>query len=525
MSDRLRMTGLASGMDTQSIVEQLVEVQSYKKKDLKNDQTKLGWKQEAWKTLNSKIYNFYNNQIGEMRFESYLNKKKASIVDSAIATVSADNSAVNGVQTLAVKSLAKSAYVTGNKLQGKTSGSTVGSVMGENFTEQNIKLYKNADDKTGTEIKITSSMTLEDVADEFAKAGINASFDDNNNRFFLSAKESGKDAQFRFAVLDDEGKWSEDEADNNDLLKGLGITQSGGAKVIEGADAEIELNGATFVSKDNNFKINGLSITATKVSDYELVDKNGEDTPENRVYTTTNISTDTDVDGIYDTIKNFFKEYNDLINEMSKLYNAENAKDYKVLTDEEKEKMSDDEVEKWESKIKDSLLRRDDNLKTAMDTLRNGMTASFDINGKKYSLATFGISTLSYFESAENEKYALHIDGNKDDTATANHKDLLRTAITDDLESLQQFMKQMTGDIYSKMTTQMKSSEYRSVYSMYDDKALQKEYDQYTEDIKKEEERISNFEDKWYDKFAAMESAMEKMNSKTSALSSLLGMQ
>jgi flagellar hook-associated protein 2 len=86
-------------------------------------------------------------------------------------------------------------------------------------------------------------------------------------------------------------------------------------------------------------------------------------------------------------------------------------------------------------------------------------------------------------------------------------------------------MKQMTGDIYSKMTTQMKSSEYRSVYSMYDDKALQKEYDQYTEDIKKEEERISNFEDKWYDKFAAMESAMEKMNSKTSALSSLLGMQ
>ena len=33
----------------------------------------------------------------------------------------------------------------------------------------------------------------------------------------------------------------------------------------------------------------------------------------------------------------FFKKYNELINEMSKLYNAESAKDYEPLTDEEKE--------------------------------------------------------------------------------------------------------------------------------------------------------------------------------------------
>ena len=209
---------------------------------------------------------------------------------------------------------------------------------------------------------------------------------------------------------------------------------------------------------------------------------------------------------------------------MAKLYNAENAKDYDILTEEQKDSMTDEEVEKWEGKIKDGLLRRDEDLRTAMETLRNGMAESFDIGGQKFSLSSFGINTLSYFEAADNEKYAFHIDGDKDDTHTASGKDRLRTALSDDLDTVRSFFKQLAGATYTTMSKQMQSSEYRSVYSMYDDKALQKEYDQYTEDIKREEERVSNYEDKWYDKFAKMESAMEKMNSKTSALSSILGM-
>ena len=56
MSNRMRMSGINSGMDTQSIVEQLVEVKSVKKEKLKKQQTKLEWKQDAWKSLNSKLF-------------------------------------------------------------------------------------------------------------------------------------------------------------------------------------------------------------------------------------------------------------------------------------------------------------------------------------------------------------------------------------------------------------------------------------------------------------------------------------
>ena len=117
MSNRMRMTGINSGMDTQSIIEQLVDVKKTKKEKLKKQQTKLGWKQDSWKTLNSKIYGLYNEQFGKMRLQGSYSAKKASISDSSIASVTADNGAVTGSQSLKVKQLAATAYVTGAKLE------------------------------------------------------------------------------------------------------------------------------------------------------------------------------------------------------------------------------------------------------------------------------------------------------------------------------------------------------------------------------------------------------------------------
>ena len=45
MSDLLRMTGMYSGMDTESIIQQMVKAKAQKVTNLKNDQKKLEWKQ------------------------------------------------------------------------------------------------------------------------------------------------------------------------------------------------------------------------------------------------------------------------------------------------------------------------------------------------------------------------------------------------------------------------------------------------------------------------------------------------
>jgi flagellar hook-associated protein 2 len=578
MSNRMRMSGINSGMDTQSIVEQLVQAKSTKKEKIKKNQTKLEWKQDAWKTLNAKLYSLYSEQFGTLKMQGSFKTKKASIVDSSIASVTADGSAVNGTQTLAVKQLSRTAYMTGAKLAGATSSTVVGNyfsaedrnkwftdgtraqvqdtdengeprVDGEgnpvmvdgDETYQPIKyIVKDASGKpTGKVVAIAYDMTMEQIAEQFSNAGFNASFDSNTNRFFISSKKEGEAGNFTLA--DENGNDvlnGTDSPVNNTAVNGsnltvyersravldaLGITaQAAGDGFIKGQNAKIELNNVEYESNTNMFQINGLNITATKESDYTTsVDGEGN---EVRKYATTNISTQTDVDGAYNMIKNFLKQYNEIINEMDKLYNEKPNKTYEPLTSEEKDAMSDEEVEEWEKKIKDSLLSRDDNLRTLINTFKEGMAAAYTTSsGKTYSLASFGINTLSYFEAADNEKGAYHIDGDADDEKTKGNDDKLREMLTNNLDDTMDFFNNLAKNIYGKLGDMMARSDYRSFKSLYDDKALKKEYEDLEKDLKDEEQYLSDYEDKWYDKFAAMEKAMEKVNSKSNALAGLFG--
>jgi flagellar hook-associated protein 2 len=49
------------------------------------------------------------------------------------------------------------------------------------------------------------------------------------------------------------------------------------------------------------------------------------------------------------------------------------------------------------------------------------------------------------------------------------------------------------------------------------------EYDDYTDKISAQEDKLNDLIDKWYDKFSTMETALAKLDSKSSSLSSLLG--
>lgn len=281
---------------------------------------------------------------------------------------------------------------------------------------------------------------------------------------------------------------------------------SGQATRIEGQDAEIELNNATFTSAANNFTINGMTITAlTESSD------------------TITLTTANDYDGIYDTIKKFIKGYNELINEMDKLYNADSSKGYEPLTSDEKKEMSDSEIEDWEKKIKDSLLRRDSTLSDVSSAMEEVMGAGYTIGGKTYYLSSFGINTLGYFTAAYNEKHAYHIDGDKDDSSTAGNTDILKTMITNEPKTVIDFFQQLNNSLYTKLTEKMGANSMRSIYKAYNDKQMKQEYDDYTSDIAEQEEKLTALQDKWYRKFSAMETALAKLSSKTSAIAGLLG--
>lgn len=545
MSDTIRMTGMYSGLDTESIVSQLVSAKSTKVTTLKNEQKKLEWKQTAWQDLNSKIYSMYSTTLSNLRLTSAYSQKTTTCSDTTKATVVASEGAVDGTQTLKVNQLAKSGYLTGAKLDGKAT-TTTGTDGSEVTTQEDWavtdKLSEIDSDLIGktislttgtgsdaqtTEIEITSDMTINDLVTKFKEAGVNASFDTTNQRFFINSTGTGAAKNFTLTSddstalaslgLDPDATYTDINGSTNSCVK------------IEGQDAEIVLNGATFVSDSNTFSINGLTINTVGVTDDEI-----------------SLVTSTDYDGIYTTIKDFLTEYNDLINEIDKLYNADSARDYDMLTDDEKESMTDDEIEQWEDKIKSALLRKDSSLYTVMNTLTSAMMDGYyennlsdsekknmttsEINawykengGTKHYLSDYGIGTLSYFEAEDNEHHAYHINGDSEDEYTSSNEDKLKTAIAQDPEGTANFFATLCKTLYSKLdATMSESTDYSSIYKIYNDKQLKSEYSDYTTKISDAEDELEDYEDRWYDKFTSMETALAKLQSQSSSISSLL---
>ena len=290
----------------------------------------------------------------------------------------------------------------------------------------------------------------------------------------------------------------------------LNANSNSDASKIDGKDAKIVLNDIEYTGSSNQFSINGLMITAQAVTG----------TGDANAIT---ITTQSDVQGMYDKIKDFLTQYNSLINEITSLYNADSAKGYEPLTDEEKDAMSDTEVEKWEDKIKASLLRRDDSLESIMNTMTSAMSKGYEINGKKYYLSTFGIKTLGYLNAAENEQNAYHIDGDEDDASVSGNSDKLMAALTEDPDSVIEFMQQLTNGLYESVGKKMQTSTLSSVYKVYNDKEMASEYSDYTDLIKKWEQKLQDQEDYYYNKFSAMETALSKLQSQTSSMSNLFG--
>lgn len=567
----MRVSGINSGLDTDSIVQELVSAYNTKTEKYQKEQTKLSWKQEIWKGLNTKVYSLYNN-VGKLRFSSAYSTKKTTSSDTTKATVSASSNAVNGTQKLHVLATAQSGYLTGGKLSlreevtdadGTTKLQDVkGAVKAETklselgFTGDEASLNINTTDEDGNAVtktvSLTKDSTIQDVVNALKDNGLNASFDANNGRIFVSSKNTGKAADFSLSsattklvekkdadgnvIKDSNGKpemesvtlSGEEQVASKKLIGLLGLdtdssnTYGNKAAKIDGRDAVIALNGVKYTNTTNDFAINGLNISVNGVTD-DVADPDSTDLSSLNDSTAISINTTTDSQGIYDTVKDFLTEYNNIINEITKLYNADSAGSYEPLTDDEKDKMSDTEIEKWETKIKDSLLRRDSSLSSVMNTMMTSMSQPIEINGKSYSLSSFGIQTLGYLNTAENEQNAYHIDGDEDDENTSGNQDKLMAAITSDPDTVIEFMKQLSTNLYKSIDDQMQSNDLRSRYKIYNDKEMDKQYKNLTKTIKEWESKVSDKEDYYYKQFSNMETALAKLQSQTSSISSMLG--
>ncbi|MDD3172609.1 MAG: flagellar filament capping protein FliD [Herbinix sp.] len=512
----IKLSGLISGMDTDSIVTELMKAERMKSTKIENKVTKLEWKQDKWKTLNSKIYSFYTDSLSKMRFKGSYNTKDVTSSDDSKVTVTADSTASVGTQTLKIKQLASAQYVTGTQVAADDNGKAIGrstllTDLGFSDADSNTIII---DGGTGQEfLEVGTDTTVGNFIDACKKAGVNATYDSTQKRFFLSSLSSGIANAFSL------------EATTADSLTNLGLTDitttesdgkvtvdSGSLSHIDPSDSIIEYNGATLTGTTNTITANGLTFNLKGVTDGSST----EDISDDKVI---NLSVTNNTQAVYDMVKSFVTGYNELLKEMNNEYNADSAKGYDPLTDDEKEAMTDTQIEKWETKIKDSLLRRDDNLNSVINLMRTEMGGNVTVNDKSYSLSTFGIGTSSIYT----EKGLLHIDGNSEDSSVSGTTDKLKKALSEDPDTVTSVLSTLAGNLYSSMTDKMKSSSIKSALNFYNDKEMTKTLKDYNSSLKTMETKLTTLENKYYKQFTAMESAMSKLNSQSSSLTSLLG--
>lgn len=283
-----------------------------------------------------------------------------------------------------------------------------------------------------------------------------------------------------------------------------------GMSVVAASDAEFVLDGATMTESSNSFTVNGITLNLVNTT------KN-EDTGKHK---SIQITVGKDADSTYKLVKEALTEYNKLIEEMNKLYDADSARGYDPLTDEQKEAMTEDDIKNWEDKIKSSLLRRDDTLGSLLSGMRSALASTYkdEETGKTFSLSSFGIVTGNYTENGK-----LHIYGDEDDATYATYTDRLKAALEEDPDQVMETLTSVFGKLYDTMTEKCAKTEISSALTFYNDKQYKNLLDDYEDDLDILEDRIADLEDKYYKQFTAMETALSKLQSQTNSLASLLG--
>lgn len=263
MSD-LSLGGLATGMDTQGIIDQLIQLEQRPIYNYQQEISELETTKGAWRDVNSRLDKL-EDRITELKFSSTYNSRTANSSNEDVVTATASNSSDEATYSVTVKSTAKAQRLAGSKLD--DSETAIKDLTG--FTgiaaENNIEI-------NGTVITIGENDTLRDISNNIndADAGVKASIVDNH--LVLETNDTGtKNALVAGDTL----------VDSNGVLESLGILDGGvitnDIEVQEAFNAEIDINGITGITSSTNTFSEAVEGVTFNINP-DAVDNDGTDT-------------------------------------------------------------------------------------------------------------------------------------------------------------------------------------------------------------------------------------------------------
>ena len=422
----------------------------------------------------------------------------------------------------------KDSYVTAQKdgeeaelaltaVGGGTFGLTKGSITNK-FTDKtylsDLGVGANADGKytmkiNGKEISVDNKATISDLVSAVNKsgAGVTMTYSKLENRFVVTANDLGNGGDI-------------DIEDDDAFAKAIGLTGTGATYEL-GENAKFTMNGVEVYHNSNSYTLDGVTFDISEVE----------------TNTDINVSVTKDYDDIKKSIKDFVNDYNQLIDDINNYTNTAPARDsknnkYEPLSDAEKEEMSEDEIEKWETLAKKGVLYNDTTVTGIMSKLRIAMYNSVKLDdGSSFGLYNMGIKTVSGLTDKEGAKIGkLAVDEEALDKAFEENPDAITKLFTDPNSGVMKQISNVIDDAIS--TTRVVGNTVRGslvrragmasgVTST--DNAIYRQMEQITKRINTLQNRYDSKEEYWWGVFTNLEKMMSDMNSQSSYLASYLG--
>ncbi|MED4071340.1 flagellar hook-associated protein 2 [Priestia endophytica] len=487
----MRISGLASGIDTESMVEKLMTAERVPLNKLTGQKQTLEWQRDQYREVNTSLNELSNYTFDNMILSSTFNKKRVTSSEEGKVTATAINASQNISTQIEVKQLATSSRF-------KSSGFTSSPAA--------QKLKFTVKDPGSTEAReVSFSIKAGATADDVVKAINSSGLGVRAMNEQILDTTSGQYVETLVFINNKTGTGGEiratDSSTSSYMSDNLGFQLNGTVlqKSEKGKDATVVIDGFEIQKTTNTFEMNGMKYTLTGVTN-----------------TPVTISTSTDVVGIFDKIKEFVTKYNETITKINEKVGETRYRDYAPLTSDQKKEMSDKEVELWEEKAKSGLLRSDSTLSSTLNSMRSDFYTS--LQG-----GSFGIDHLSDIGITTTKQYRLggilEIDEAK-----------LKKQIEENPQAISELFSK-NGDTYDTqgIAVRLRNTIKDTITTIEKRAGNTGQSDtQYTigKSLNDLDERINNFndrlkmiEDRYWSQFTAMEQAIQKANSQSSYLS------
>jgi flagellar hook-associated protein 2 len=513
----LRISGLASGLDTESMIRDLMAVKRIPVDKLKQNKQIMEWKREDLRGINLSLLSFRSGWALSIKLQSTFQVKKAVSTNETIVTAEPATNTPNTTYTINISQLAEIASnVSSAKISTDVSNpvdpdatlmSQKSKLAGGAFFDTHstfaftLKTYNH--DGTSNEQTFSfdaNTKSLNDVLTEISNSSLDLTAfyakGSTSDGISLATTKTGNNnsAGYEIEITDTDGF----------LASVLNISQ---ANEQGGKDATMTINSLDVVEHTNNFTLNGVT--------FDLKAKTASMAAADAV----KVTVQSDIDQVFNNIKTFVEEYNKLIEQISDKLSEERYRDYLPLTDEQKENLTDTQIEKWEEKARSGLLRNNSLLNKIMSDFRASMASIVSgLPATLNQLSQIGITTGSYYENGK-----LYINETKLKEAISQNIEGVTNLFTQDGATTDE--KGIGLKIYDAVSSAIKSVTTEAgnpnSFSLYENDNLSNSIRTIDERISTLELYLVQVEERYVKQFTALEVAISQMNAQSAWLSQL----